>query len=195
MNQCVWHFPSTVLHPARSGAGEALFFVCGFQSCSRKRGRLDWHQPNILQLAQVAWCSSAPKITAVLLGHGSFSPHHYHTRTLGGVTGWERGFEGLCRWCWWLLPLPWGCVRGRSSLPSFPGELGGVYGPAYHAAPLIPLIGAGGRVQPCGIRILPAGLQKEGAQAPRLMMPTHPPAHGPGATGHSHGGSGHMVTQ
>lgn len=138
MNQCVWHFPSTVLHPARSGAGEALFFVCGFQSCSRKRGRLDWHQPNILQLAQVAWCSSAPKITAVLLGHGSFSPHHYHTRTLGGVTGWERGFEGLCRWCWWLLPLPWGCVRGRSSLPSFPGELGGGLWPCLSCGPIDP---------------------------------------------------------
>lgn len=89
-----------------------------------------------------------------------------------------------------------GVCKGPVEPAEFPRGTGGVvYGPAYHAAPLIPLIGAGGRVQPCGIRILPTGLQKEGAQAPRLMMPTHPPAHGPGATGHSHGGSGHMVTQ
>lgn len=115
--------------PRRIGCRGSPFSVCGFWSCSRKRGRLDWHQPNIPQLAQVvAQCSSAPKIT-VLLCHGTLPLHHSHSRPLAGVLGWERGFDGLCRWCWWLLPLPWGCARGWSSLSSFPGELGGFMAP------------------------------------------------------------------
>lgn len=159
--------------PRRIGRRGSPFSVCGFWSCSRKRGRLDWHQPGTSQLA---WCSSAPKITVLLLCHGSLTPCWRGTGALRVSAG---GAGGSC-------PCPEGCARGWSSLPSFPRELGGVYGPAYHVAPLIPLIGAGGPVRPCRIRILPAGLQEEGAQA--RTMPTPPPAHGPGATG----GSGHM---
>lgn len=45
--------PPHPLHPAGlclvSGCWECPFYICGFQSCSRKQGRLDlpWH--NILQ--------------------------------------------------------------------------------------------------------------------------------------------------
>lgn len=80
--------------PRRIRRQGSLFSMCG--CCSRKRGRLDWHQPNIPQLARVAQCSSAPKITAVLLCYGSLPPHHSHTRPLAGALGWESGFEGLC---------------------------------------------------------------------------------------------------
>lgn len=75
--------------------------------------------------------------------------------------------------------LALGVCKGLVEPAEFPRGTGGVYGPAYHAAPLIPLIGTGGRVRPCGIRILPAGRQEEGAQAPRLQPGRCPPIHLP----------------
>lgn len=91
--------------------------------------------------------------------------------------------------------LALGMCKGLVEPAEFPRGTGGVYGPAYHAASLIPLIGTGGRVQPCEIRILPAGAAGGGGSSPSLTartMPTHPPAHSPGATGRSHGGRGHI---
>lgn len=176
--------------PRRIGHHGSPFSVRG--CCSRKQGRLDWHRLNIPQLAQVAQCSSAPKITAVLLYHGSFPPHHSHTRPCAGV---GEGLSGSLLVMLVAPALALGVCKGLVKPAEFPRGTGGVYGPAYHAAPLIPLIGAGRRVQPCEIRILPAGAAGGEGSSPSLTArtkPTHPPAHGPGATGRSHGGSGHM---
>lgn len=75
--------------------------------------------------------------------------------------------------------LALGMCKGLVEPDEFPRGTGGVYGPAYHAAPLIPLIGAGRRVQPCEIRILPAGAAGGGGsshsqpvQCPPIHLPT-----------------------
>lgn len=199
MNRRVWRFPRMAPHPAGSGRRGSPFCVCSFWSRSRKRGRLDWHRANIPQPARVAPVQLSPK------NHGGaavpwLTPQS-HTKPDPWLGCWGgRGALGVSAGgAGGSLPLPWGCTRGWSSLTSFPGELGGVYGPAYHAAPLIPLIGAGGRVLPCGIRILPAGLQEEEeAQSPLLEPGRCPPVHLPTVLvpqGVATEGVGTLVTQ
>lgn len=142
-----------------------------------------------------SWCSSAPKTTAVLLCHGSLPPHHSPTpNPLLGRWGGRGALRVSAGGAGGSCSCPGGVQGAGRACRVSQGNWGGLW-PRLSCGPIDPFDRRRRASPALRDPDPPCGAAGGGGSSPSLTartMPTHPPAHGPGATGRSHRGSGHI---